>query len=80
VPTREFLAALHAEGVTRASFSVLRPASAVIATGDLWCRSDQLMIPGRRARTPMIILVDEHGGTEVIVTLRDTSSTSYACV
>lgn len=67
VSTREFLAAFHAEGDTSVLQLLSRPAVFAPATISL----DKLLVLVDERRTQMVILVDEHGGTEGIVTLRD---------
>ena len=67
VPTREFLAAFNAEGDTSVLQLLARPAIFAPASVSL----DQLLVLVDERRTQMIVLVDEHGGTEGIVTLRD---------
>jgi putative hemolysin len=67
VPTREFLAAFNAEGDTSVLQLLARPAVFAPATVSL----DKLLVLVDERRTQMVILVDEHGGTEGIVTLRD---------
>ena len=67
VSTREFLAAFHAEGDTSVLQLLARPAVFAPATVSL----DKLLVLVDEKRTQMVILVDEHGGTEGIVTLRD---------
>lgn len=67
VPTREFLAAFNAEGDTSVLQLLARPAIFAPATISL----DKMLVLVDERRTQMVILVDEHGGTEGIVTLRD---------
>lgn len=67
VSTREFLAAFHAEGDTSVLQLLARPPVFAPATISL----DKLLVLVDERRTQMVILVDEHGGTEGIVTLRD---------
>jgi CBS domain containing-hemolysin-like protein len=67
VPTREFLAAFNAEGDTSVLQLISRPAVFAPSTISL----DKLLVLVDERRTQMVILVDEHGGTEGIVTLRD---------
>ena len=67
VSTREFLAAFHAEGDTSVLQLLARPPVFAPATISL----DKLLVLVDEKRTQMVILVDEHGGTEGIVTLRD---------
>ncbi len=67
VPTREFLAAFNAEGDTSVLQLISRPAIFAPSTISL----DKLLVLVDERRTQMVILVDEHGGMEGIVTLRD---------
>jgi putative hemolysin len=67
VSTREFLAAFHAEGDTSVLQLLARPAVFAPATISL----DKMLVLVDEKRTQMVMLVDEHGGTEGIVTLRD---------
>lgn len=67
VPTREFLAAFNAEGDTSVLQLLARPAVFAPSTISL----DKLLVLVDERRTQMVILVDEHGGMEGIVTLRD---------
>lgn len=67
VPTREFLAAFNAEGDTSVLQLISRPAVFAPSTISL----DKLLVLVDERRTQMVILVDEHGGMEGIVTLRD---------
>ena len=67
VSTREFLAAFHAEGDTSVLQLLARPAAFAPSSISL----DRLLVLVDERRTQMVILVDEHGGTEGIVTLRD---------
>jgi putative hemolysin len=67
VPTREFLAAYN-EGTDSAVLQLIaRPAVFAPNTISL----DKLLMLIDERRTQMVILVDEHGGVEGIVTLRD---------
>ncbi|MFT3784555.1 MAG: hemolysin family protein [Tepidisphaeraceae bacterium] len=67
VPTREFLAAFHAEGDVSVLPLLARPAVFAPDTIPL----DKLLVLLDEKRTQMVILVDEHGGVEGMVTLRD---------
>jgi putative hemolysin len=67
VPTKEFLSAYHAEGDTAVLGLIARPA--VFAPESI--SLDQLLILFDQKKTQMAFLVDEHGGVEGIVTLRD---------
>lgn len=67
VPTREFLAAFNAEGDTSVLQLISRPAVFAPSTISL----DKLLVLVDERRTQMVVLVDEHGGMEGIVTLRD---------
>lgn len=67
VPTREFLAAYHAEGDSSVLQLIMRPA--VFAPSSI--PLDKLLMLIDEKKTQMVILVDEHGGTEGLVTLRD---------
>jgi len=67
VPTREFLAAFHAEGDVSVLQLIARPATFVPDSISL----DKLLVRMDEERTQMVVLVDEHGGVEGIVTLRD---------
>jgi putative hemolysin len=67
VPTREFLAAYN-EGTDTAVLNLIaRPAAFAPNTISL----DKLLVLIDEKRTQMVVLVDEHGGVEGIVTLRD---------
>jgi putative hemolysin len=67
VPTREFLAAYN-EG-TESSVLQLIARPAVFAPNTI--ALDKLLMLIDESRTQMVVLVDEHGGVEGIVTLRD---------
>ena len=67
ISTREFLAAFHAEGDTSVLQLLARPPAFAPSSISL----DKLLVLVDERRTQMVILVDEHGGTEGIVTLRD---------
>jgi CBS domain containing-hemolysin-like protein len=67
VPTREFLAAFHAEGDVSVLQLISRPAVFAPDTIPL----DKLLMLIDEKRTQMVVLVDEHGGVQGLVTLRD---------
>jgi CBS domain containing-hemolysin-like protein len=67
VPTREFLATFNAEGESSVLQLIARPAVFAPDTIPL----DKLLVLFDEKRTQMVVLVDEHGGVEGIVTLRD---------
>jgi CBS domain containing-hemolysin-like protein len=67
VSTREFLAAYQAGGDTSVLQLVARPAVIRPETISL----DKLLMVFDAERTQMVLLVDEHGGVEGLVTLRD---------
>ena len=67
VPTKEFLAAYHAEGDTSVLQLIAHPP--VFAPDSI--PLDNLLLVFDEKRTHFAILVDEHGGVEGIVTLTD---------
>lgn len=67
VPTKEFLSAYNAEGDTSVLQLIARPAVFAPETISL----DQLLLLFDQKKTQLAFLVDEHGGVEGIVTLRD---------
>lgn len=67
VPTKEFLSAFNAEGDSSVLSLIARPA--VFAPESI--SLDQLLILFDHKKTQLAFLVDEHGGVEGIVTLRD---------
>jgi putative hemolysin len=67
VPTREFLHAFHEAGDVSVLQLLARPVVFAPATIPL----DKLLVLLDEKRTQMVILVDEHGGVEGLVTLRD---------
>lgn len=67
VPTKEFLSALYAEGDSSVLNLIARPAVFAPETIAL----DQLLILFDQKKSQLIFIVDEHGGVEGIVTLRD---------
>jgi putative hemolysin len=67
VPTKEFLSAYNAEGDSSVLSLIARPA--VFAPESI--SLDQLLILFDQKKTQLAFLVDEHGGVEGIVTLRD---------
>ncbi len=67
VPTKEFLSAFHAEGDSSVLQLIARPAVFAPETATL----DKLLVMFDEHRTQQIFIVDEHGGVEGIVTLRD---------
>lgn len=67
VPTKEFLSAFNAEGDSSVLGLIARPA--VFAPESI--SLDQLLILFDQKKTQLAFIVDEHGGVEGIVTLRD---------
>jgi CBS domain containing-hemolysin-like protein len=67
VPTREFLHAFHEAADVSVLQLLARPAVFAPATIPI----DKLLVLLDEKRTQMVTLVDEHGGVEGIVTLRD---------
>ncbi len=67
VPTKAFLAAFHAEGDTQVLSLIAQPA--VFAPENLTL--DRLLNVFHEHHTHMILLVDEYGGVEGLVTLQD---------
>ncbi len=67
VPTKEFLAAYHAEGDTSVLQLIAHPPAFAPDTIPL----DNLLLLFDERKTHVVILADEHGGVEGIVTLTD---------
>jgi Mg2+/Co2+ transporter CorB len=67
VPTKEFLAAYHAEG----DVSVLRLLARKPVFQPEGVTLDKLLTTFHRERTEIVFVVDEYGGVEGIVTLQD---------
>jgi CBS domain containing-hemolysin-like protein len=67
VPTKEFLAAYHAEGDVKVLSLIAHPPVYVPET----VRIDRLLGAMHENRTQIVFLVDEFGGVEGIVTLQD---------